>query len=66
MLRRIHPAIRNVATEVIAGEWGDGQERVQALRDRGFNPKVVQAEVNRQLEKANEEYVKRKVWRDVK
>ena len=66
MLRRTHPAIRNVATEVIAGEWGDGQERIQALRDRGFNPKVVQAEVNRQLEKANEEYVKRKVWRDVK
>ena len=66
MLRRLHPAIRNVATEVIAGEWGDGQERMQALRDRGFNPKVVQAEVNRQLEKANEEYVKRKVWRDVK
>lgn len=66
MLRRTHPAIRNVATEVIAGEWGDGQERMQALRDRGFNPKVVQAEVNRQLEKANEEYVKRKVWRDVK
>ena len=66
MLRRVHPAIRIVATEVIAGEWGDGQERIQALRDRGFNPKVVQAEVNRQLEKANEEYVKRKVWRDVK
>ena len=66
MLRRTHPAIRNVATEVIAGEWGDGQERIQALRDRGLNPKVVQAEVNRQLEKANEEYVKRKVWRDVK
>ena len=66
MLRRIHPAIRIVATEVIAGEWGDGQERIQALRDRGFNPKVVQDEVNRQLEKANEEYVKRKVWRDVK
>ena len=66
MLRRTHPAIRNVATEVIAGEWGDDQERIQALRDRGFNPKVVQAEVNRQLEKANEEYVKRKVWRDVK
>ena len=66
MLRRVHPAIRIVATEVIAGEWGDGQERMQALRDRGFTPKVVQADVNRQLEKANEEYVKRKVWRDVK
>ena len=65
MLRRTHPAIRNVATEVIAGEWGDGQERMQALRDRGFNPKVIQAEVNRKLEKANEEYVKRKVWRRI-
>ena len=65
MLRRIHPAIRIVATEVIAGEWGDSQERIQALRDCGFNPKVVQAEVNRQLEKANEEYVKRKVWRRI-
>lgn len=66
MFSRLHPSIRIVATEVIAGEWGDGQERIQALRDRGFNPKVVQAEVNRQVEKANEEYVKRKVWRDVK
>ena len=65
MLRRTHPAIRNVATEVIAGEWGDGQERIQALIERGFNPKVVQAEVNRQLEQANEEYVKRKVWRSI-
>ena len=47
MLRRLHPAIRIVATEVIAGEWGDGQERIQALRDRGFNPKVVRSEERR-------------------
>ena len=67
MLRRnrIHPIIREVATEVIDGRWGDGDERVKALTGAGFNYDVVQREVNRQVAKANEEYVKRKVWRRI-
>ena len=64
--KRIHPIIRVVATEVIDGRWGDGDERVKALTQDGFNYEVVQREVNRQVAKANEEYVRRKVWRSVK
>lgn len=64
--KRIHPIIRVVATEVIDGRWGDGDERVKALTQAGFLHNVVQAEVNRQVAKANEEYVRRKVWRSVK
>ena len=67
MLKRnkVHPIIRVIATEVLDGRWGDGQERVDALTQAGFNYDVVQREVNRQVAKANEEYVKRKVWRRI-
>ena len=64
--QRIHPIIRVIATEVLEGRWGDGDARKKALTKAGFNYDVVQREVNRQVAKANEEYVKRKVWRDVK
>ena len=67
MLKRnnIHPSIRVIAAEVLEGRWGDGQERVDALTQAGFNYDVVQREVSRQVAKANEEYVKRKVWRSI-
>ena len=67
MLKRnkVHPIIRVIATEVLDGRWGDGQERVDALTQAGLNYDVVQREVNRQVAKANEEYVKRKVWRRI-
>ena len=67
MLKRnnVHPIIRDIATEVLEGRWGDGQERVDALTQAGFNYDVVQREVNRQVAEANEEYVRRKVWRNV-
>ena len=67
MLKRdkSHPIIRVIATEVIDGQWGDGDERVDALTQAGFNYDVVQREVSRQVAKANEEYVKRKVWRNI-
>ena len=67
MLKRnnIHPIIRVIAAEVLDGRWGDGQERVDALTQVGFNYDVVQREVNRQVAKANEEYVKRKVWHNI-
>ena len=67
MLKRnnVHPIIRDIATEVLEGRWGDGQERVDALTQAGFNYDVVQREVSRQVAKANEEYVKRKVWRNI-
>lgn len=63
--QRIHPIIRVIATEVLEGRWGDGDARKKALINAGFNYDVVQREVNRQVAKANEEYVKRKVWRSI-
>ena len=67
MLKRnkVHPIIRVIATEVLDGRWGDGDVRKRALTKAGFNYDVVQREVNRQVAKANEEYVKRKVWRSI-
>ena len=61
----IHPIIRVIASEVLDGRWGDDDDRKRKLTKAGFNYEVVQREVNRQLEKANEEYVKRKVWRRI-
>ena len=62
-INQIHPIIRVIASEVIEGRWGDGDDRMRKLTKAGFNYEVVQREVNRQVAKANEEYVKRKVWR---
>lgn len=36
-----------VAKEVIRGEWGNGDARVSALKKAGYDPKAVQAEVDR-------------------
>ena len=63
--QRIHPIIRIIATEVLEGRWGDADVRKRSLTNAGFNYEVVQREVNRQVAKANEEYVKRKVWRSI-
>ena len=64
-INQIHPIIRVIASEVIEGRWGDGDDRMRKLTKAGFNYEVVQREVNRQVAKANEEYVKRKVWRRI-
>ena len=63
--QRIHPIIRIIATEVLEGRWGDADVRKRKLTKAGFNYDAVQREVNRQVAKANEEYVKRKVWRSI-
>lgn len=41
--------VSEIARQVIGGEWGNGQERVQRLTEAGYDYKAVQAEVNRQL-----------------
>lgn len=41
--------IDEIAKEVIAGKWGNGAERKRRLSDAGYNPTIVQKEVNRQL-----------------
>lgn len=38
-----------IAKEVIAGKWGNGDDRTNRLRNAGYNPAAVQAEVNRQV-----------------
>ena len=43
--------LKVVAQEVIRGEWGNGQERIDKLTAAGYNPEKVQAEVNAQIQK---------------
>lgn len=38
-----------VARDVIAGKYGNGDTRIKKLKDAGYDPKTVQAEVNRLL-----------------
>lgn len=38
-----------IAAEVIAGKWGNGQDRVNRLRASGYDPAKVQAKVNAKL-----------------
>ena len=64
-INQIHPIIRVIASEVLDGRWGDADDRKRKLTKAGFNYDVVQREVNRQVAKANEEYVRRKVWRSI-
>lgn len=43
------PGVREVAADVIRGNWGNGADRVHRLTQAGYNAAEVQAEVNRQL-----------------
>ena len=38
-----------IAAEVIAGKWGNGQDRVNRLKKAGYNPATIQAKVNAKL-----------------
>lgn len=40
-------SVYDIATEVLAGKWGNGADRVGRLNEAGYNPGEVQAEVNR-------------------
>lgn len=42
-------SISQLADEVIAGKWGNGQERKDKLRAAGYDPQAVQAEVNKRM-----------------
>lgn len=42
-------SLQDVAKQVIAGKFGNGDARAAALRNAGYDPAAVQAEVNRQL-----------------
>lgn len=46
----VERSVGRVAAEVLAGKWGNGADRIQRLTAAGFDPKVVQAEVNKLLQ----------------
>ena len=41
--------ISQIADEVIYGKWGNGTERINNLQQAGYDPNIVQAEVNKKL-----------------
>lgn len=43
--------ILEIAREVIAGKWGNGTERIDKLKAAGYNPTIIQSEVNKLLKK---------------
>lgn len=45
----VKKSVAAVASEVIAGKWGNDPERSRLLKSKGYNPNEVQIEVNRQL-----------------
>lgn len=42
-------SVSQLATEVIAGKWGNGDDRIRRLKAKHYDYKAVQAEVNRRL-----------------
>lgn len=42
-------SVPEIANEVISGKWGNGEDRYTALKNAGYNPNEIQAEVNRIL-----------------
>lgn len=42
-------SVSAIAKEVIAGKWGNGQDRINRLKKAGYDATAVQAEVNKQL-----------------
>lgn len=49
--RNFKKSVSEIATEVIRGNWGNGEERKRRLEEAGYNYHQVQDEVNRQLRK---------------
>ena len=41
--------VDQLADEVIAGKWGNGQDRINRLNQAGYNPNAVQTRVNQKL-----------------
>lgn len=42
-------SVTEIANEVIFGKWGNGEDRYTALKNAGYNPNEIQAEVNKIL-----------------
>ena len=46
-----------VAYQVINGDWGNGQERINRLRSAGYDPYAIQQIVNYLLERPERYYI---------
>lgn len=51
-------SINTIANEVLAGKWGNGNERITKLTNAGYNYKVVQNAVNKLIEQNNKSKLK--------
>ena len=51
VMRNHRKSIDELATEIIRGNWGNGEERKRRLEEAGYNYQEVQNEVNRRLRK---------------
>lgn len=47
-------SVHDIAVEVLAGLWGNGQDRIDRLSSAGYDPAEVQAAVNELLERRGE------------
>ena len=42
-------SVNTIVNEVLAGKWGNGQDRFNRLRKAGYDPNVIQREVNKRF-----------------
>ena len=52
---KISKTLEEIVQEVIAGKWGNGEERKTALTKAGYDYNLIQSLVNTSLKKSNEE-----------
>lgn len=55
---KISKSVEEIAKEVVAGKWGNGEERKTALTKAGYDYNTIQSLVNSLLKKSNEEIAK--------
>ena len=55
---KISKTLEEIVQEVIAGKWGNGEERKTALTKAGYDYNTIQSLVNSLLKKSNEEIAK--------
>ncbi|MEY8292054.1 CHAP domain-containing protein [Carnobacteriaceae bacterium 52-44] len=52
-IKTSNTSIHDLASEVIRGEWGDGEERITRLNNAGYDESAIQKEVNRLMKSKN-------------
>ena len=49
----LRKSVDEIAREVIDGQWSNGAQRRELLREAGYNPQMVQKRVNELLKESN-------------